>query len=200
MTKLRLVLLLLLLLVGLRWLACRPGDGPGRRPSIANRVWVDKIASGPRDLVLRLVLLDRKGMKRGLSVVASKYRASGDRLGWRLDRKTLTLEVLQERQKVTFEATISRCDGPGRYDLCLDLRSGRQILRLYGMERSFGVEALAEDEAPLFLATLEAEAESTPSADGAPPAASSLRREPSSWATASDALPAWFLERSEVVR
>lgn len=158
MRKLRALVALLVIFLTLRWWACQPAKDPRPEHRVANRVWVDKIAKGPRDPVLRLILAERGRMRTGVVAVTTKYRASAERLAWQLQKRTLRLTFPQERQKVSFEVRTFACEGPGSLDLCLELTAGRRTLRLYGRKGArvaeaapWGLEALAPvpAEAPL---------------------------------------------------
>ena len=140
MRKLRTLVALAMAVLLVRWIACAPTAEKAPIKDLTDRVWVDKVPEGPRDMVLRLVLLGRTKKKRGVVFAASKYRLAGERLRYRVQENQLTIVLPQNKRTVTFAARTYACsDAPGRYDLCLELRHGRRTLRLYS-ERNASFE------------------------------------------------------------
>jgi hypothetical protein len=138
--------------------------GPGspraaRKPEtryLLNRVWSERPARDERELVTHLVLGGRGRLQFGALARASRWRAQADVLRFELDGDQLKLEVPQERARVTFTVRTFPCAGqaPAPFDLCLELRRGSTVLRLYSSER----RGLADPSLEAALAALPAEA------------------------------------------
>lgn len=142
--KIRLVIGLLLLVVFIRWFGCEPATDKGPVQFLTNRVWVDKAATHPRDMVLRFALLGQVKRKVGLVMASSQYRFGGDIVHYRLDADRLTLIIPQTNQRATFKARTWACkDAPKPFDLCLELTHGGRSTILYSERKSaFGSRAV----------------------------------------------------------
>ena len=167
MKKLRRILGLALVLLVIRAVACGNDDErPPVRSELTNRVWVDKVPEGPRDMVVRLALVDKGKKRRGVVMSASRFRVVAEQLRYRIEGKRLTLELPQEKRKLTFKTRVYRCDGPGAYDTCLSLKAEGRTIILYGRSKSrFGEDGSVGDE----LLPVLADGWATEAAETGPP-------------------------------
>lgn len=152
MKKLRTLLGLLAALMVFRWVSCGPADEGPKGPRLTNRVWVDKVAEGPRDPVLHFVLVEKGQKRRGVIAQVTKFRMMADQLRYKQNGRKLTLVVPQDDRKMTFKTKVWRCgDAPRGFDLCLELRAGSRALRLYSKRKAAfafegtGLPALADE-------------------------------------------------------
>lgn len=158
--KLRIVLGFLLLVILLRWFACEPGTDRGPIKHLTNRQWVNKVPDGPKDMVFRLILLGRIKRKMGVVMNASNYRFIGDVIGYRVEGNRLTLTIPQDDAEVTFIARTWPCkNAPKPFDLCLELKRGRQSIILYSQRKAtFGADDFEALLSPTVDGAGEAEA------------------------------------------
>ncbi len=141
--KLRVVFGLLVMLLVLRWIACEPTDsGPVKH--LTNRLWVNKVAKGPRDMVFHLALMGRTKRRIGFVLNASRFRFMGEFLRYKLDGHRLTLKLPQDKAELTFKVRTWACkEAPKPYDLCLELKRDDHTMVLYSQRKAtVGVETL----------------------------------------------------------
>ena len=142
--KLRIGLGLLLIIATLRWLGCDPSADRGPVKHLTNRLWVNKAAKNPKDVVFHFMLARQGKHRFGLLMNASNYRFAGDAVQYRLDGQRLTLVLLQNGAKGTFNVRTWACkEAPKPFDLCLELKRGNQAVVLYSQrKKAFDAEAV----------------------------------------------------------
>jgi hypothetical protein len=92
---------------------------------LSDRMWIDRVASSPRELVdLRYFHDD------GVALLgkASVYRFNADLAEWSLDGEHLTLHLLQDDRSVTARVRTWKCgdgEAPDGFDYCMDLDGRR---------------------------------------------------------------------------
>lgn len=148
-----LVTVTLVLLAGLLWVMggrLSPSFGPAetcqcphaaearltkKKPALelTNRVWRNKVPKDGRDLTFHMVLFDKAKLRAGAMAHLSEWRYYVDRVRFRVQGKTLTIESPQDRTKTTFDVRTYRCKGeaPKPFDLCLELKRGKRKVTLY---------------------------------------------------------------------
>lgn len=142
--KLRVGLALLVIIATLRWLGCDPNTERGPVKHLTNRLWMSKAPRDARDFVFHFMLGQKNKRRFGLMMNASSFRFMGDAINYRLDGHRLTLMVLQDEAKATFDVRTWACkDAPKPFDLCLELKRGRRAVVLYSQRKmTFDAETL----------------------------------------------------------
>jgi hypothetical protein len=117
------------------------GVGDQRRPNdqdlLENRLWAERVPRSERDMVVHVALLNLGEEGRvGAGLVASQHRVLLDRFVYQRDGDQLDVHFLQDNRKGRLTARARRCEDrkADGFELCLDLRQGRDVLRLYSRD------------------------------------------------------------------
>ncbi len=117
--------------LGLWWRAPPPA-----RALLVNRIWVERQPTSAKDMVLDLMLLEREEQRAGAVLVASEFRMLIEMLDFEVTGETLRMVFPQEDTTTTVTWRAWECAGtaPKPFELCLELKAGRRVLKLYSME------------------------------------------------------------------
>jgi hypothetical protein len=123
----------------------------GSRDLLANRAWVERMPRSKKDLVTWFVPLELRGKRFGVAQRASHYAFAGERFVYTRDGDHLVLTFQQTERKAKITAKAYECAGkaPKPFDLCLDLRSGKEEATFYS-KWSWKVPGKGEGELPAF--------------------------------------------------
>lgn len=143
-----------------------PGPRPRSVEHLADRVWVDRLPTGPRDAMNALLLVKRAN--QGVFWSGSEYRHTIDVFGWKLEQDHLELLYLQDETRHTYTARTWACAGeaPRPFDLCLELTCKEGTRRYYSArawEQARGGAPFIAEEAARVLGTAERSIASGPS-------------------------------------
>jgi hypothetical protein len=106
-----------------------PPDDP---KLLANRVWAERAPRDDRDLVLYFVPVQVGSKRVGVFERNSRYAMAAELFRWSRDGGTLKLELPQRQQTAKLGVRTWACkDAPKGFDLCLELTTGDDKLRLY---------------------------------------------------------------------
>jgi hypothetical protein len=102
-----------------------------------DRIWIDRVTDDPRELVDMVYLLDDGDL--GLLGKSSRYRFSVDFVRWSLEGEHLSLHVLQEDERRTYEVKTWRC-GPGEapsddFEYCMSLAGPDRTRKYFANDR-----------------------------------------------------------------
>ncbi len=105
-------------------------NGPEK---LVNQLWVERMPSGPRDLVWHLVALEREGRRVGALWHASRWHAVSDGFVWTREGDRFNIVTPQNGCRSTVSARSWKCAGeaPQPFDLCLELQGEGKRYRYY---------------------------------------------------------------------
>lgn len=88
---------------------------------LVNRVWIDHLPTGSRDMISHLVLVDHEQGKFGATGQSSQWRHLVDVFMWRLEGKELRAFFPQDQVRARARVKTWRCAGeaPQPFELCL---------------------------------------------------------------------------------
>jgi hypothetical protein len=104
---------------------------------IMDRVWVERMPEGPRDMVLHFIMVDQKRARPGGALIrASMWRQLVEGFKWRMQGDLLEIGFPQEGGKARVKTKAWRCEGkaPKPFQLCLVLAHDGHKLKLYSRD------------------------------------------------------------------
>lgn len=122
-------------LAGVAWLTL-----PSRPPQpthLVDRVWIDHLPKSPTDLVSHLVVLkERQGHVGGALGRSSEWRIGLDLFSRKLGAESMEMYFPQRNERVRVGVRTWKCKGeaPEPFELCLELKADRRLIRLYSRE------------------------------------------------------------------
>ena len=110
-------------------------DGRREVKWLVNQIWIERMPANERDMVWAGVLFQDGKDRAGVLAHGSQFRVHADVLMWRLEGDKLRTHFLQENKRYDFQARTWACEGraPRPFELCLELKRGRQVLRFYSL-------------------------------------------------------------------
>jgi hypothetical protein len=124
---------------------------------LSNRIWAERSPQNERDMVLYFVPLQLGSKRSGVIQRSSRFAYGGEVFAWQRDGGTLVLEMPQRKQAFRIPARTWACganDAPKGFDLCLELGSGDDKVRLYSRK---GWRVPKGEDLPEVAATLSPE-------------------------------------------
>lgn len=100
---------------------------------VQNHFFIDHVPKNERDMVRQLAYIDDDGRHVGVRGQSSKFRLFFDVLQWSRKGTALASTVLQTNEKVNATFRAYRCAGkaPAPFELCLELKEGDTVKKLY---------------------------------------------------------------------
>lgn len=120
---------------GVAWLTL-----PSRPPQpthLVDRVWIDHLPKSPTDLISHLVVLkERQGHVGGVLGRSSEWRIGLDLFSRKLGPESMEMYFPQRNERVRVGVRTWKCKGeaPEPFELCLELKADRRLIRLYSRE------------------------------------------------------------------
>jgi hypothetical protein len=110
------------------------GDGDAARSDrLVNQLWIERLPRDRRDRVFHLALVQQENRRVGAVARASAWQAHIDAFVWQLRGNEISVRFPQTGQRLTGTVRTWTCKGqaPQPFELCLELRRGKDVLRFY---------------------------------------------------------------------
>ncbi len=106
---------------------------PDRAKHLINRVWIERMPRGDRDMVHSFVAVSAEGERVGAFSHASRWRARAELFRHRLAGGELTMVFPQAKRRVKAQVRTWECEGkaPPPFELCLAIKDGDRTMKLY---------------------------------------------------------------------
>ncbi|MEZ4236562.1 MAG: hypothetical protein R3F59_10480 [Myxococcota bacterium] len=120
---------------GAWWLRSDGASAAADDPKLlANRVWAERAPRDDRDMVLYFVPIQIGSKRSGVMQRSSRYAFGGELFAWSREGDALLLDVPQRARTFKVPVRTWKCgtnEAPKGFDLCLELGSGDEKVRLY---------------------------------------------------------------------
>ncbi|MEL6349993.1 MAG: hypothetical protein AAFV53_43230 [Myxococcota bacterium] len=96
---------------------------PPTKNLLVNRPWVDHMPKDGRDMVSRLLFLQKDTKQFGAAIRGSNHRMFLEAYDWKPTKNGLMIQLKQNGRRIWVQATARECrrEAPKPLDLCLDI-------------------------------------------------------------------------------
>jgi hypothetical protein len=100
---------------------------------LVNQLWIERMPTGPRDMIWHLVPIEHDGRRFGAIGRSSRWRVFSDGFLWNQEGERFSFHTPQNGCRSTVTARTWKCAGeaPRPFELCLELEGGGKRYRYY---------------------------------------------------------------------
>jgi hypothetical protein len=138
--------------------------------NLVNQIWIERVPRDARDMIWHFIAAESDNRRQGSLGRASRWRVASDAFVWSRDGATFRAVLPQNGCHLNLRARTWKCAGqaPEPFELCLELRSDKQVFRYYS-RHDWSIRPRGElDEQIAWLAPALQAAEAAPSEEPVP--------------------------------